>query len=66
MNWTSTQVPLWQIDCEEFRKVGHPFELRDVSTPEHEKFIEAFGAKHWLKTARRGLTERFFQQKEIV
>ena len=60
MNWTSTKVPLWQIDCEEFRKVGRPFELRDVTTPEHEKFIEALSIRHGLRTEGQGATVRFF------
>jgi hypothetical protein len=59
MNWTSTKVPMWQIDCEEFRKVGRSFELRDVTTPEHESFVEAFSAKHRLKTKRHGTTVTF-------
>ncbi len=60
MNWSSTRVPLWQIDCEEFRKVGRPFELRDVTTPEHEKFVEAFSVRHGLMNGREGTTVRFF------
>jgi len=55
-------VPLWQIDCEEFRKVGRPFELRDVTTPEHEKFVEVFSVRHGLATEREGTTVRFLQK----
>jgi hypothetical protein len=54
---------MWQIDCEEFRKVGRSFELRDVSTPQHERFIEAFSTKHRLTTEREGSTVRFIQTK---
>jgi hypothetical protein len=65
MNWSSTQVPLWQIDCEEFRKVGRPFELRDVTTPEHEKFVEVFSVRHGLWTEREGTTVRFSQKSPL-
>ena len=53
MNWTSTTVPLWQIDCENFRKVGKPFELRDVTTDEHKRFVAAFGSRFHLKVAEK-------------
>jgi hypothetical protein len=52
-------VPMWQIDCAAFEKVGRPFELRNVSTPEHESFVEAFSTKHRLRTEREGTTVRF-------
>ena len=54
MNWTSTQVPLWQIDCDEFRKVGRPFELRDVNTPEHENFVAVFSVRFGWTAKREG------------
>ena len=53
MNWTSTKTPMWQIDCENFRRVGS-FELRDVSSPEHLAFVEAFAAQHELSLKRSG------------
>ena len=49
VNWTTTTVPLWQVDCENFRKTGQSFELRDVSTEEHSLFIEAFAARYDLQ-----------------
>jgi hypothetical protein len=49
LNWTTTKVPMWQIDCEAYRKLKRPFELRDATTVEHEKFIFAFCARYdWL------------------
>lgn len=54
MNWTTTTVPLWQIDCDNYRKVGKPFELRDVTTSEHEAFAEVFAARYDLACNRKG------------
>jgi hypothetical protein len=59
MNWTSTQIPLWQIDCDSFCKVGRVFELRNVSSFEHHQFIEAFAAKHGLTATISGTTVVF-------
>ena len=39
-------MPLWQIDCDEYRKVGRDFELRDIGTPDHESFCAVFSARH--------------------
>jgi hypothetical protein len=58
-NWTSTQVPMWQIDCDTFRKAGSQWELRDVKTEEHEKFLEFFTALHELTFTRHGTSARF-------
>ena len=44
---------MWQIDCENFRRVGS-FELRDVSSPEHLAFVEDFAAQHELSLKRSG------------
>jgi hypothetical protein len=54
VNWTSTQVLLWQIDCDTFRKVGRAFELREVNTKEHEDFCEFYAARYGLTTKREG------------
>jgi hypothetical protein len=59
MNWTSTRVPLWQIDCENFYRSGHPIELRDVTTNEHKQFVAAFAQRHQLRIIERGTTVRF-------
>lgn len=62
MNWTSTEVPMWQVDCVEFHRVGRPFEVREVKTGDHESFIEAFAAHNGLETVREGSTVRFFSR----
>lgn len=59
LNWTSTKVPLWQVDCEAFRRVGRPFELRDVTTQEHETFVNTFSARFNLNVKRKGTTVTF-------
>lgn len=59
MNWTSTKVPLWQIDCHEFVKTGRPVELRDVTTPDHDEFVLAFSTKHNLSVKKKGTTVIF-------
>ena len=60
MNWTSTKVPLWQIDCDAFRKVKREFELRDVTTEEHEQFVLAFYGRYDWKPKQSGTTVTFF------
>jgi hypothetical protein len=62
MNWVSTQVPLWQIDCETFRKAELPFELRDVGA-EHESFISMFAARYDLDFKQVGKTVDFSPKK---
>jgi hypothetical protein len=59
MNWTSTTVPMWQIDCENYRKVGGPFQLRDVTTAEHEAFIKLFCARYDHEVKLTGTTATF-------
>src|SRR5687768_7560762 len=49
LNWTSTKVPLWQIDCDEYRKLRKPFELRDVTTEEHKVFAVAYSSRFDLE-----------------
>lgn len=50
---------MWQIDCETFRKVEHPFELREVTTPEHQGFVEVFAARYDLPWKKEGTTVVF-------
>jgi hypothetical protein len=59
VNWTTTQVPLWQIDCEAFRKAEREFELRDVSTEEHRQFVLAFCGRYNWKPKQSGTTVLF-------
>ena len=59
MNWTSTIIPMWQNDCDQFLEVNRPFELRHIQTAEHEEFVAAFSKEHNLKVTRSGTTARF-------
>ena len=59
MNWTTTKVPLWQIDCENFRRTMRPFELRDVMAPEHLEFVQHFAARYELEVEEKGTTMLF-------
>lgn len=59
MNWTSTQVPMWQLDCQNFWRAGSPFEVRNVVTNEDKHFIEVFARSHNLSFTREGDTVRF-------
>lgn len=58
-NWTSTKVPLWETDCLQFWRAGLPFQLRDVSTAEHDRFVRQFAAAHDLEVTRDGSTVLF-------
>jgi hypothetical protein len=53
VNWTSTTVPLWQVDCENSRKTGQSFELREVTAEEHRQFISAFCARYDLRVTQQ-------------
>jgi len=59
MNWTSTNVPLWQSDCENFWRAGGPFEVRGVSSDEHKAFIALFAERHSLNFSQSGTTVSF-------
>jgi hypothetical protein len=60
VNWTTTAVPLWQVDCENFRKTGRPFELRGVSLQEHHEFISAFSARYDLQVVKNDDSALFY------
>ncbi|HTG44568.1 MAG TPA: hypothetical protein VK633_08550 [Verrucomicrobiae bacterium] len=45
---------MWEIDCIQFWRAGLPFQVRNVVTPEHEKFISDFAASHGLLIERAG------------
>ena len=59
MNWTTTQVPMWQVDCENYRKTGTPFKVRDVSRREHFAFVQMFASTHGLEYEFNGSTVFF-------
>jgi hypothetical protein len=56
---------MWQIDCENFRRVGS-FELRDVSKAEHLAFAEAFAAQHRLSMKHNGEAVLFVVPSEVL
>ena len=60
MNWTSTQIPLWQIDCDNHRKALRPFELRDLG-PGHDDFVEQFTQRYALECKRIGHRVIFYR-----
>jgi hypothetical protein len=59
INWTSTEVPMWEMDCVQFWRTGLPFELRNVTTDEHAAFVERFAAAHQLTVQREGSNVQF-------
>ena len=65
LNHTSATVPMWQIDCDEFRKVGRVFELRDVTSDEHRAFVAAFARRNELRCEWQGATVTFLPKIRI-
>ena len=59
MNWTSTKVPMWQLDCQNFWRAGSAFEVRDVASDEDKQFIEIFASSHNLTFTRFGNSALF-------
>ena len=59
MNFTTTKVPLWQIECDNFRRVDSEYELRDMATTEHDQFVQALAARYDLDITRLGSTVTF-------
>ena len=45
-------MPLWQQDCESFRRTLRPFILRDVTDPEHLNFVDDFARQYALRAER--------------
>ena len=50
---------MWQIDCDNFRKVDRPFELRNATTLAHEMFVVAFCKRYDWEFKRTGPTVLF-------
>ena len=50
---------MWQIDCDESRKVGRVFELRNVTTTVHQNFCDVFSARHGWEQKKEGTTVLF-------
>jgi len=63
LNTTSTKIPHWETDCENYVVALPSFELRDVSRSDHIKFVEEFAIKHGLKFRLEGTTAIFWQNK---
>jgi hypothetical protein len=63
MNWTTTTVPLWQGDCDNYRRTGRPFEVRDVTTPSQREFLDQFAARHDLAVSQEEQIARFEKSK---
>ena len=49
---------MWQSDCEDYRRLRRPFQLRDVGR-ENERFIELYAARFDLDIEREGSTVIF-------
>lgn len=63
MNWTSTKAPKWQMQCGNFANNGLAFDLRDVTTEEHLRFVEVFAKHYGLNVEREGTTVTFSRFK---
>jgi len=50
---------MWQTDCDNFRRAGSPFELRDITTEEHRRFAQLFAQDHGLRMTERGTSVLF-------
>ena len=50
---------MWETDCIQFWRTGLPFELRNVTQPEHESFVVGFAAANQLTVEREGTTVLF-------
>ena len=59
VNYTSTTVPMWQIDCEELARRGRLFELRDVSDEEHFQFVQGWARRNGWSHSRSQTTVTF-------
>jgi hypothetical protein len=56
---TSTERPLWQIECFELKNRGRQFSLRDVVEADHRAFVSAFAMKFGLSVKFSGATAIF-------
>jgi hypothetical protein len=50
---------VWQIDCENYRTAGGPFQIKDVSTEEHQMFIKLFCERYGYAAKMAGTTAEF-------
>ena len=59
LNWTSAKVPYWQSDCDAYRKLAKPFELRDVESNTQEAFAILYALQFDFEYKRDGSTVIF-------
>jgi hypothetical protein len=64
MEWTSTNTRRWQLQCGNFANEGEAFQLRDVTTEEHRRFVEVFAKHYELEVSVEGTTVTFFSRKD--
>jgi hypothetical protein len=57
---------MWQIDCDNFRKVGGIFHLKDVTTEEHQMFIKLFCARYDYSVKMAGTTAIFSKAETLA
>lgn len=60
MNSTSTKVPLWELDCDSFRRTLRPFALHDVTDEAHHRFVASFAREFDLRTEKVGSKVIFY------
>jgi hypothetical protein len=59
MNWTSAKVNSWQSDCDAYRKLNKPFQLRDVQGRTQEAFALIYALQFGINYNRDGSTVTF-------
>lgn len=59
MTWTSAKRACWQSDCDAYRKLNKPFQLRDVQGRMHEAFALVYALQFDCKYDRDGSTVTF-------
>jgi len=64
MERTSTNARRWQLQCGNFANAGETFQLWDVTTDEHRRFVEVFAKHYNLKTKLEGTIVTFFSCKD--
>jgi hypothetical protein len=56
---TSARLAVWKAQCEVLLRLKEPFEVRDVTTKDHETFVYALSARHDRKFTQDGTTFYF-------
>jgi hypothetical protein len=50
----STNEPEWQSECERLVMTDEPFELRDILTEEHHRFVNRFIGRFYPRYESKG------------